>query len=285
MKKISLLAMVLLMAQITFAQSTNPAPYCDASFDDYDGTIPVDDHISSVSFGSLLNVSNAQYAAPHYVFYNNLPAQNFTVDSTYMLGVTFRVAGSAGYGVWIDFNHNNTFEESEKIAGSSGTGFLNLGDSTVTTQNVVIPATASLGQTRMRVRIVEDDNYTAAHGAAIQPCNASTSASDVMDWGETEDYTVTIQAANPGGNNGIENEHLAAGSLRILPNPSNGQFVVVSDAAINHLEVYSIMGKQVYEKTGSGKRLSVDLSDCAKGIYLVRVNSQSRWTIDKVILN
>lgn len=282
MKKLRLLALTVLAAQVTFAQSINPAPYCDASFDDVDGTFPVDDHISSVAFGNLLNVSDAQYAAPHYVFYDNLPVPDFTIDSTYSLTITFRVAGAAGYGVWVDYNHNNTFEESEKIAGSTGTDFLDYSDSTVITQNITIPATATLGQTRMRVRIVEDDNHN-MNNAVELPCNVSNSATDVMDWGETEDYTVNIQSANTGGNTGINNIG-PANSLKVLPNPSNGRFLVTSDATINTFEVYSVIGKLVYKSAGSGKQVAVDLSGFAKGIYFIRVNSQDRWTTEKLIL-
>ncbi|HET8572620.1 MAG TPA: GEVED domain-containing protein [Edaphocola sp.] len=283
MRKLSLLALTLLAAQVSFAQSTDPTPYCDASFDDVDGTFPVDDHISSVAFGSLLNVSDAQYAAPHYVFYNNLPVQDFTVDSTYPLKITFRVAGGAGYGVWIDYNHNNTFEGSEKVAGTSGSTYLDYSDSTVITQSITIPNTASTGQTRMRVRIVEDDHYHMNNGPVELPCNASDSTTDVMDWGETEDYTINIQPAATGGNTGIGNIS-RANVLKVLPNPSNGRFLVISGAAINILEVYSIIGKRVFAVSGPGKQVAVDLSGCSKGIYFVRVNSQNRWLTGKLIL-
>ncbi len=50
----------------------------------------------------------------------------------------------------------------------------------------------------MRVRIVEDDDYTmGSNGYSILPCNAGTSTTDVMDWGETEDYNINIVATAP----------------------------------------------------------------------------------------
>lgn len=282
MKKTSLFALTLLAAQISFAQSTDPAPYCDASFDDMDGTFPVDDHIGSVAFGSLLNISGAQYAAPHYVFYNNLAVQDFRVDSTYTLTVAFRVAGAAGYGVWIDYNHNNTFEASEEVAGSSGTNFLDMGDSTLISQDITIPATAISGQTRMRVRIVEDDNHN-MNNAAELPCNSSNAATDIMDWGETEDYTINIQAADTGGNTGVQDIN-SMHIVKVLPNPSNGKFMVTADAAINNLEVYSLSGKLIYKTSGSQDQVAIDLSAYAKGLYFIRVNSHNRWTTGQLVL-
>jgi hypothetical protein len=44
----------------------------------------------------------------------------------------------------------------------------------------------------MRIRVVEDDGYTMAFGPLILPCNVSPLPNDVMDWGETEDYTINL---------------------------------------------------------------------------------------------
>jgi len=180
---------------ITNAQSTNPSPYCNAAFDDMQG-FPVDDHINSVSFGSLNNVTNSQYAAPHYVFYNNLAIPNFIKGNNYTLNVSFTTSGGCAYGVWIDFNRNNIFETNEKVAGTTGNDMLPVGTTSSINKLVQIPNTASIGNTRMRVRIVEDDNYNMVT-TNILPCNASASAADVMDWGETEDYTINITATAP----------------------------------------------------------------------------------------
>lgn len=173
------------------AQITNPAPYCNAAFDDMDGFV-VDDAINSVSIGTLTNASNGQFAAPHYVFYNNLTAPNLTKGTSYTLSVDFAVRGGCGYGVWIDYNQNNIFEATEKVAGNTANNSLDITDHTVITQSITIPASATSGNTRMRVRIVEDDNYNMTNDYVIAPCNSSTSDADVMDWGETEDYIVNI---------------------------------------------------------------------------------------------
>lgn len=191
MKKIFFMLSLFMMATTLNAQITNPAPYCNGSFDDMDGFL-VDDAINSVSIGTLTNITNAQYAAPHYVFYNNLAAPSLTKGTSYNLTVKFDVKGGCGYGVWIDYNQNNTFETTEKVAGSTSGNSLDITTNTTITQSVMIPATATSGNTRMRVRIVEDDTYNMNNNYVIAACNASTSATDVMDWGETEDYIVNI---------------------------------------------------------------------------------------------
>lgn len=190
-RKLTLALCCLCLGTTGYAQTTNPAPYCDGAFDDANGFL-VSDAIKNVSFGTLSNNSGGQYAAPHYVYYSNLAAPVLTAGTTVPMSITFEVHGGSGYGVWIDFNRNNTFETNEKVAGSTANGWLTLGNNVTVTPSIVIPATAQAGETRMRIRIVEDDNYTATNGAAILPCNTGTSSTAIMDWGETEDYKVNI---------------------------------------------------------------------------------------------
>ena len=56
------------------AQATNPAPCYYASFDDTQ-IFFVDDHINSVAFRTINNISGAQYMAAQYVLFNilNIP--------------------------------------------------------------------------------------------------------------------------------------------------------------------------------------------------------------------
>jgi hypothetical protein len=236
----SLTIFVATMHNVAQAQSTTPSPYCAANFDDQQG-FPVADAIFSVAFGSLSNVTNAQYAYPHYVFYNNLTIPNFSRGIAYPMTLKFDVHGGAGYGVWIDYNHNNIFETSEKVLGTSVSSPLNISSNTVINQNITIPTSALVGNTRMRVRIVEDDNYTLGSGGfSILPCNASTSNNDVMDWGETEDYTINILAS-------VGSQELSKETKwNIYPNP------VTSYLVINHqlqkptaYKIWNISGKEI----------------------------------------
>lgn len=277
MRIFTLSVLLLLASQITVAQTTNPSPYCDASFDDQQGFL-VDDHINTVSFGTLSNVTNSQYASPHYVFYNNLGVANFTRGNTYTLTVNFTTAGGCGYAVWIDFNHNNTFETSEKIAGTTTTT-LAVGATPTITQSVTIPSTATIGNTRMRVRVVEDDIYSGGTNYSELPCNLSTSTTDVMDWGETEDYTINITGTT--GLNDIANNS----SFELFPNPSTGIFTLTTDNNIsNDIEVYSIVGNVVLKQTATSPQLIVDMTGQPKGLYFVKITDSNKIAHTKRIL-
>ena len=269
MKRIILFSAI--VATATFnkqatAQITSPAPYCLATFDD--DPFPVDDAIVSVSFGTLNNVSTTQYAAPHYVFYNNLAVPDFVIGSTTnKLKVVFDVKGGCGYGVWIDFNQNNTFEASERVAGSAKDTSLDFGSTTTITKNVTIPSYAITGKTRMRVRIVEDDNYTlGANGYAIPPCNASTSATDVMDWGETEDYTINLKAPVS------VNEVSLANDIIVYPNPVATMLnVKLSTKNAIDYKIVNIGGQAIQSGVLSPNAAQINVATLAEGIYFLQL--------------
>ena len=125
--------------------------------------------ISNVTFGTINNnsTSTAGY-------------ENFTTLSTNMvLGQTAPISVTLAGGfstdqvvVWIDYNQDGDFFDSGETVGSS----FGPGPHSV---NVTIPATAAVGPTRMRVRLLDTDFNTA------DPCGNTS-------FGQVEDYTINI---------------------------------------------------------------------------------------------
>lgn len=91
-------------------------------------------------------------------------------DYTVFVHIGFAFDLDSAY-VWIDFNQNFTFEESEQISMSAYVD-------NISTGTVSVPGDATLGPTRMRVRSI----YTS--GGGDDPCNDY--------FGEVEDYSVNI---------------------------------------------------------------------------------------------
>lgn len=251
-----------------FAQSTDPSPYCNASFDDMNG-FPVADAILNVVIGTLSNNSGGQYTEPHYVFYNNLQVPALQKESCYPLSLTFDVHGGCGYGVWIDYNHNEQFEPDEKIAGTTAGQMLDLSNNTVVNTSVTIPPSAVTGNTRMRVRIVEDDMYNAANEFVTAPCNLGTTDEDVMDWGETEDYMVNIT----GSTADIE-KLLAAVSFTM-----NETVLTVTGTEIAELKLFAMNGEEVR----SAKTGQLNVSGLKNGIYLLKIVTMDGLILDYTI--
>jgi hypothetical protein len=142
------------------------------------------DNIANVQLGALNNPTIGN-AAPYYRDYSaqqtgsaaTLAIPTIAVGSTVNVTLTLGSDGTQFNAVWLDFNQNGVFETSEFF--SLGT---NPGANGQAIIPVAVPATATLGQTKMRVRGGDD-----AALASNQACGASGSL-----WGEAEDYLVNI---------------------------------------------------------------------------------------------
>lgn len=86
---------------------------------------------------------------------------------------------SESFGVWIDYNQNQNFNDPGEFVFASLSPTTNLVSTTIT-----IPSTAISGNTRLRVRCNYGQNITANQACAP------------FSYGETEDYMITIQANN-----------------------------------------------------------------------------------------
>ncbi len=264
-------AMTTLFGHSLFAQTTNPAPYCEAKFDD--GFMAVERYISKVQFGSLTNESGATQApGSHYIFYNNLAAPNLTKGAQYPISITHDGGASVHYvAVFIDFNKNNIFEPNECVLQQSIHQQVN----NPAVANVTIPTTAALGETRMRVIILEDDEFTFAGPELPAPaCTADDSG--FLDWGETEDYKVNITA----GTLAIESLSEWNG-FSIYPNPAKDELQIDAKWNVAKLEIYQLNGSVVLSEEMTGKT-KINVSSLQSGSYLVRVYSETGTTTQKL---
>jgi hypothetical protein len=138
--------------------------------------------ITNVSLNGMSNTTTCAGALPNYTV---VPAATATTtlnaNSSYTLNTTFASSASMSAGVWIDYDHNGTFDASEFTSISTSTSSATL------STTLAIPATALGGTTRMRIR-------TESTGVALVTAGR---ACDTFVYGETEDYTITIVAAVP----------------------------------------------------------------------------------------
>lgn len=147
-----------------------------------------DDEIFNVSIGTLNNTSNcSQTGGPGSILneYSNyagmLSSPNLSAGNNYTLNVTVGqcngFAYSGGVTAYMDFNQNGSFSDpGEQIMVSPTTTFAIAG--TLVSTVVTIPVSATLGTTRLRV-IAEESN-------------TATGECATYNWGETEDYCITI---------------------------------------------------------------------------------------------
>jgi hypothetical protein len=163
--------------------NVNPFTQCYCSVTNGGGAL-----MDDVSFGSGSttfwndNTAATPPAPPYYTLFTTGPS--LTQGASYNMGVTAQ--NPTGYGgeivsVWIDFNQNGSYEPTEWT--QVGTNVL---DGTTGFVTLNVPIDALPGNTGMRVRSRGALNQNGANDACLN-----------MGSGETEDYVVTIIAANP----------------------------------------------------------------------------------------
>ena len=267
MMKIQIVALCL-TATVTplAAQVTNPAPYCAAGYDDTHIALP--HYIAQVKIGTLNNQSGTtQYAAPHYVYYNNVQAPALVKGTSYPLTVTHDAAVSTHFvAVYIDFNKNNSFADPGELVLQQRTENV----TNPATANVLIPATATVGTTRMRVMVFEDDDYT--YGTLHQlpsPCTAI--AGGQLDWGETEDYNVNITA---GGGTGIET---VGNQLPVIYFPSPVKdYLYLGDVFYGaDVALFDLSGRLVAQQPKAGAA-GMDIRHLVNGLYFLRITQAGK---------
>ncbi len=147
--------------------TTTGTGYCSSI-----GQNQVQEYLSMVWLqGSLMNSSGRDNGYGDYTHLTAMLTQGQNVNG-YLSGLV-PYPEFENYGIWIDYNHNNDFTDpGEQVVTlySDFTGWISF--------NFLVPASAPLGPTRMRV-IMDHDN-------AASPCG-------MYARGETEDYTVFIQ--------------------------------------------------------------------------------------------
>ena len=270
----TLLAPLLLAGSQLIGQITDPSPYCAADFSD--DFMQVDKYFDKVELNGWSNAGVGQFAAPHYVYYNNLTPVDLDLNGTYDLKLDHDGGVSIhGIAAWIDFNKNNQFEDGEKVGEKL---FPGTGTPGTETFSFTVPSDAAVGITRMRVRIYEDDDYTfSGNDLPVLPCYYDSSGIQIQyDWGETEDYDVNLVDPNAGGTTSIS--ELNRNTIKVGPNPVENELYIHTQDADDVLQVavFDIHGRKVKQVTQF--RNTLDVSDLNNGIYFVQLTLNNATT-------
>ncbi len=247
-------------AIVAVAQNAYTECYCTNEID-YDCT--EGDAISNVTFGDLNNDSGC--SAP--TGYTNYSGTVATVDimkgTSENISVTVGPSGGGwmfeSAGVWIDYNHNGVFDESEYT-------YIGTGLNEVLTQTVIIPATAMEGPTRMRVIATASQAIGFNAGVVCGPAEANN------PYGEAEDYTINIVPF-------LGTQSFSNNSIAMYPNPTTSQVTIDLGKQMNlfSVGVYSLSGQQVLSENvnSSASSHTLNVGRLAAGVYMVKVTTES----------
>lgn len=175
---------------------------------------------------------------------------NVDRTTTYPIALEGNTAGAYinYFTVWVDWNHNGTFESSEmyqigSIFNSTGT------DGQQATGEITVPADAVIGVTRMRVI----KNY---NSSPTDPCGSYT-------FGQIEDYSLNVQNLGTGD--------MDVYDFSYWPNPTKDVINIQSQKEIRTIEVMNLAGQKMMadQKLNQGQ---INISQLSSATYLFRVH-------------
>lgn len=173
------ISLLLLGALVAFLLPGNAsAQYCAPSFST---GCSIGDQISTVEFNTIVNNTGcggafSQPGNDYWSVYSNL-STNVNPAQSYLLTVGPGTTFSQQFGVWIDWNQDQDFQDPGEFVFNT-TSSVTAGGTTNTV--ITVPPTAATGQTRMRVR----SNWSTS-------LNQSDACSNTT-YGEVEDYFINV---------------------------------------------------------------------------------------------
>ncbi|MBX2971672.1 MAG: zinc-dependent metalloprotease [Flavobacteriales bacterium] len=135
------------------------------------------DYINRVAVGTINNGNTGDTLGPWYTDYSATLSTSLSRGGTYTLTVQGGSYHNDHVAAWIDYDQDESFEAGERL----GNADITAADQVVTI-TFTVPAGATLGNTRLRVRNVY---YGSGEPTPTDPCFNYA-------YGETEDYGITI---------------------------------------------------------------------------------------------
>lgn len=130
--------------------------------------------INNFSFNTLSKKNSGCNGNANNYIYDLSTTTSVEIGGAYSISMQSGPTNPQGFGVWIDYNNNSSFEISEFVYASPNYS------TDIFSAYISIPTTASAGTRKLRVR----SNY---YGVV-----ASNESCASFSYGETEDYNITV---------------------------------------------------------------------------------------------
>ena len=159
----------LVLVFFIFSSSISYSQYCSSN-----GNNTSDEYIGRVQLASIDNSSGVGTTSTGYSNFTGT-STNLNTSTSYTIAITPTWTGttySEGYAVWIDYNQDDDFTDAGELVWSQSATTV-----TPVSGSFTVPATATSGNTRMRVSM----KY-----------NSIPTSCETFTYGEVEDYTVNI---------------------------------------------------------------------------------------------
>jgi len=225
------------------------------------GNSTADERISKVVFGTINNTSTGTTGYENYTAISTNAARGTAYTIT-ITPVWTSTTYNEGYAVFIDYNQDGDFSDSGETVWTKAAS-----KTTPVTGTITIPATATLGTTRLRVSM----KY-----------NAIPTACEAFSYGQVEDYSINITASGAVVVEEIAKlpEKVETSSVALYPNPVESELnISISETNGYTYKITNTLGQQI----GSGELYGnpIDVSKLSTGIYIIELNNGSKKIVKK----
>ncbi|MFN1219505.1 GEVED domain-containing protein [Chryseobacterium kwangjuense] len=244
--------------EISFTTGANPfAPYCgplNAKLAVYP--------ISNIVFSNITNASSATANTGDAQENFTDKIINVTRGTSYPITLTGTGVGTNRFGftMFIDWNQNGSFADAGEAYFVTSDFAGATGNTVTVNKNIAVPATAALGNTRMRVKYQFNSSTTSVRAELSSPCTD-------LSQGQAEDYTINVQ--NVLGTSDVYADKKA--DISVYPNPFTDKIRISDIKDAKSIIISDASGRQV-------KRLQpadeLNLSDLNAGLYLITIQMQ-----------
>ncbi len=209
--------------------------YCTAG-----ATSTTFEKISNVTFAGI---NNSSTSTAGYEDFTALAPGIVERDGAYPITVANSEYDNDTTLVWIDYNHDGTFDEvTEKVT---------LASAATATGSITIPATAKLGNTRMRVKMFY--------------ANPNATSCGTFLYGQVEDYTITVKEPT------MAVSGVNKATVSVYPNPFHDVLKISDIKGVKSISVSDVSGRQVKNMKPSAE---LNLSDLKTGLYIVTLQME-----------
>lgn len=243
-----------------FSFTTSPSPFAP-----YCGPLVFSSDVEPITLVNVAGINNASLetidGSPEH--------ENFiSIQGSVSQGETYPITlkGNTGgnwtnrFVVFVDWNQNNVLNDEGEVY--FGDGLLTIVNSTgldavQAVGDIVVPADATLGVTRMRVKKLFGTTSTA------DPCLGTS-------YGQAEDYSLLVDD----GTAGVQDNTIDG--FAMYPNPVENTLTLNALNAINAVSVYNMLGQEVMKSIPSATQVQLDLTQLPVGTYVVKVQAGSQ---------
>ena len=222
--------------------------------------------ITLVNFAGINNTTSASTTGgtAHEFFLNQVG--NVTQGSTHTITIKGNTGGNYTnyFAVFIDWNQDGDFADSGEtysvgtIVNSTGT------DTKQLTYNITVPANATIGNTRMRIK-----KQFGTTSPLTDPCAGAS-------FGQAEDYTLNVGV--------LAVNDITKSNIKSYPNPVKDVFNIEAQGKIKSVKVFDVTGKQLLTKDLNEVKSQIDFSKLGTGVYVVTTTlADGTTTSTKVI--